>query len=288
MQAFHSNWTRPFFVRNPHMQYQIEPFELLTTALSALEWRKQNGSIRMICDTPARRYYESLGLCFLWDDGVFPLLDAVPEDVNAEAFWAAGKLYALAAMPSPCVMIDTDFICWKPVSGLLTRLDAAAIHREDILPSIYPAKTAFARTDGFPLEAFDWTVQPFNTALAYFGDDDFRRYYTDTAIRFMRCSPEADDVLTYMVFAEQRLLAMCARKEGIRIAALSDLPALFGGAQNGYFTHIWGFKQQMRENPALYEDFCRKCAARLQRDFPEAAERIAKAEELSPFFSQSF
>ena len=48
MQAFHSNWTRPFFVRNPHMEYRIEPFELLTTALSALEWRRENGSIRMI------------------------------------------------------------------------------------------------------------------------------------------------------------------------------------------------------------------------------------------------
>ena len=64
MQAFHSNWTRPFFIRNPHIEYRIEPFELLTTALSALEWRRENGSIRMICDTPAKRYYESLGLCF--------------------------------------------------------------------------------------------------------------------------------------------------------------------------------------------------------------------------------
>ena len=45
MQAFHSNWTRPFFIRNPHMEYRIEPFELLTTALSALEWRRENGSI---------------------------------------------------------------------------------------------------------------------------------------------------------------------------------------------------------------------------------------------------
>lgn len=51
MQAFHSNWTRPFFIRNPHIEYRIEPFELLTTALSALEWRRENGSIRMICDT---------------------------------------------------------------------------------------------------------------------------------------------------------------------------------------------------------------------------------------------
>ena len=29
----------------------------------------------------------------------------------------------------------------------------------------------------------------------------------------MRCSPDADDTLTYMVFAEQRLLAMCAEKK---------------------------------------------------------------------------
>ena len=101
MQAFHSNWTRPFFIRNPHMEYRIEPFELLTTALSALEWRRENGSIRMICDTPAKRYYESLGLCFLWDDGVYPLLDTMPEDINATAFWAAGKLYALSCVPLP-------------------------------------------------------------------------------------------------------------------------------------------------------------------------------------------
>ena len=284
MQAFHSNWTKPFFVRNPQVNYRIEPFELLTTALSALEWRRENGSIRMICDTPAERYYDSLGLCFLWDDGVYPLLDGIPEDINAEAFWAAGKLYALAAMPSPCVMIDTDFICWKPIAALLDGLDAAAIHREDIMPSIYPDQTAFSRTDGFPFNTFDWTVQPFNTALSCFGTDDFRRFYTDTAIRFMRCSPKADDALTYMVFAEQRLLAMCAQEKKIRTAALSDLPALFGGSQNGYFTHIWGFKQQMRENPALYEDFCRRCANRLKADFPEEAVRIAKVKALSPFF----
>ena len=182
-------------------------------------------------------------------------------------------------------MLDTDFICWKSISNLLDGPDTAAIHREDIMPSIYPDQTAFAKTEGFPLDSFDWTVQPFNTALAYFGNDEFRRYYTDTAIRFMRCSPDADDTLTYMVFAEQRLLAMCAEKKHAHAAALSDLPALFGGAQNGYFTHIWGFKQQMRENPKLYEDFCRRCAARLQKDFPEESKTIANIAELSPFFA---
>ena len=284
LRAFHSNWTRPFFVRGADRPYAVEPFELLTTALSALAWRRENGPIRMICDSEAERYYESLGLCFLWDEGVHPLLDAVPQDVNAMAFWAAGKLYALSAMPSPCVMIDTDFVCWKPLSPLVEGLDAAAIHREDIMPDIYPSPAAFPQTHGFDFAALDWSVQPLNTALAYFGDDAFRRYYTDTAIRFIRSSPGADDVLTYMVFAEQRLLAMCAAKRQARVKALSDLPALFGGAQQGYFTHIWGFKQQMRDEAALYEDFCRRCVARLRRDFPDAAARIARVPALTRYF----
>ena len=284
LRAFHSNWTRPFFARSPDRPYTVEPFELLTTALSALAWRRENGPIRMICDTEAKRYYDTLGLSFLWDEGVHPLLDTMPKDVNPMAFWAAGKLYAMAAMPCPCVMIDTDFICWKPLAPILKGLDAAAIHREDIMPDIYPDARAFTQTHGFDFSGFDWTVQPFNTALCYLADDGFRRYYTDTAIRFIRSSPNADDVLTYMVLAEQRLLAMCAAKKGIRAAALSDLEALFTGAQQGYFTHIWGFKQQMRDEPALYEDFCRRCAARLRRDFPEPPNRSPPYPPLPPFF----
>ncbi len=284
LRAFHSTWTRPFFVRGPERPYTIEPFELLTTALSALMWRKENGPIRMICDSIAKEYYDTQGLSFLWDEGVHPLLDMIPEDINPMAFWAGGKLYALASMPSPCVMIDTDFIVWKPVMPLLKGLDAAAIHREDITPDIYPGAEAFVKTRGFPLYAFDWSVRPLNTALSYFGNDEFRHYYVDNAISFMRSSPDADNVLIYMVFAEQRLLAMCAEKKKARIRALSELSKLFGDEQNGYYTHIWGFKQQMRDEPLLYEDFCRRCASRLWRDFPEEAKRIADVPSISKYF----
>lgn len=285
LRAFHINWTKPFFARNPGGTYAIEPFELFSTALSALCWRRENGPIRMICDQKAARHYNALGLSFLWDEGVYPLLDAVPDDVDPTAFWAAGKLFALSAMPAPCVMLDTDFIVWKSLASLLTDCDIAAIHREDIMPDIYPGAEAFSHTHGFDLAAFDWAVRPLNTALTYFADDAFRRYYTDTAIHFMQCTPDADDVLTYMVFAEQRLLAMCAAKQNVRAAALSDLPALFGGGQEGYFTHIWGFKQQMRDEPALYEDFCRRCAARLTQDFPAEARCIAAVPSLSAYFA---
>ena len=284
MRAFHINWTRPFFARNPGAAYQIEPFELLTSALSALCWRRTNGSIAMICDSEAQRYYESLGLLFLWDGGVHPLLDTIPANVNAVPFWAAGKLFALSTVPAPCVMIDTDFIVWKNITSLLDGLDVAAIHSEDIGSDIYPGPEALRAAKGFDFSVFDWTVRPLNTALCYMGDDAFRKYYADTAIDFMRRAKGADDVLTYMVFAEQRLLAMCAAKKNVRTAALSDLPALFGGSQQGYFTHVWGFKQQMHNEPALYDDFCRRCAARLLRDEPDAAKRIAAVPTLTQYF----
>ena len=131
MRGFHVNWTRPFAVRAPGMPYAVEPFELLTTALSALFWRRENGSICMVCDSRAAEYYASLGLDFLWDDGMHPLLDAMPDDINATAFWAAGKLYAVAAMKAPCVMLDTDLICWKNIDALLDGADAAAIRKTE-------------------------------------------------------------------------------------------------------------------------------------------------------------
>lgn len=283
MQAFHINWTRPFFVRNSDSPYFVEPFELLTTALSALSWRRHNGSILMICDRQAAHYYQTLGLSFLWDGGIHPLLDAIPEDINPMAFWAAGKLFALSAVAAPCVMIDTDFIVWKSISELFTGCDAAAIHREELSPQIYPGPEAFTKVRRFDLHAYDWSVQPLNTALVFLGNDSFRRYYTDAAITFMRSAPAADDVLTYMVFAEQRLFAMCAKKQNIHVKALGDLSELFGGGQQ-YFTHVWGFKQQMRDSSDLYDNFCLRCATRLRRDYPEAVSALSSVPTLTKFF----
>ena len=37
---------------------------------------------------------------------------------------------------------------------------------------------------------------------------------------------------------------------------------------------------------SVYEDFCRRCAARLRRDFPDEAERIARVPVLGVFFER--
>lgn len=284
MQAFVSNWTRPYAVRCPDRPYQMTDFDLLTTVLSALVWRRENGSIRMITDDTGEQYYRSLGLTDLWDGGIFTYLNDIPSTIDPCTFWAAGKLYALAATPAPCVMLDTDFIVWHSLSEHWHR-PLAVIHREALNPAIYPAPSAFvlAPSYHFPTN-WNWHEPACNTALTYFGNDTLRKTYVGQAMDFMQAA-RGRDGLIYMVFAEQRLLAMCAQACGVPIHAFSTEQDLFQGNQRD-FTHIWGFKQAMREQPVLHELFCQKCAARIRKDFPIYANICQTIPQLQPYFQQ--
>lgn len=284
MQAFVSNWTRPYAVRCPDRPYQMMDFDLLTTVLSALVWRRENGSIRMITDDTGAQYYRSLGLTDLWDGGIFTYLNDIPSTIDPCTFWAAGKLYALAATPAPCVMLDTDFIVWHSLSEHWHR-PLAVIHREALNPAIYPAPSAFvlAPSYHFPTN-WNWHEPACNTALTYFGNDTLRKTYVGQAMDFMQAA-RGRDGLIYMVFAEQRLLAMCAQACGVPIHAFSTEQDLFQGNQRD-FTHIWGFKQAMQEQPVLHELFCQKCAARIRKDFPIYANICQTIPQLQPYFQQ--
>lgn len=284
MKAFVSNWTRPYAVRCPDRPYQMTDFDLLTTVLSALVWRRENGSIRMITDDTGAQYYRSLGLTDLWDGGIFTYLNDIPSTIDPCTFWAAGKLYALAATPAPCVMLDTDFIVWHSLSEHWHR-PLAVIHREALNPAIYPAPSAFvlAPSYHFPTN-WNWHEPACNTALTYFGNDTLRKTYVGQAMDFMRAA-RGRDGLIYMVFAEQRLLAMCAQACGVPIHAFSTEQDLFQGNQRD-FTHIWGFKQAMQEQPVLHELFCQKCAARIRKDFPIYANICQTIPQLQPYFQQ--
>ena len=89
-----------------------------------------------------------------------------------------------------------------------------------------------------------------------------------------------------MVCAEQRLLAMCAESLGIPIDALSTTEALFSQDQKD-FTHTWGFKQAMAEYPQLRKAFCRKCARRIRRDFPEYTRICSNIPVLRNYFTEA-
>lgn len=278
MNAIHINWTKPF-MNKFNRPYDVEDFEILTTILSALKWREKNGSITMITDSVGKEYYEKTGLDVIWDS-VENVLDDV--DVNPDVFWAAGKIFALSRQEAPVAMIDTDFIVWETINPD-SLSDVTVIHYEDLYPDVYPPKEHFNMKDYSFDEDFDWRLKACNTAFCVIKNNDLLKYYTEQSIKFMRNTDEKDDRLTYMVFAEQRLLPMCAKKLNKSVAAFSDLKRLFENGEN-CFTHTWGMKQQMRDNGALRYDFCRRCINRIVHEYPHMYGIMKNIDNLKQYF----
>ena len=153
------------------------------------------------------------------------------------------------------------------------------------MPDIYPDADTLHTHRPFDFTIFDWTVLPTNTALSWFADAAFTNTYTQTALDFMCAASPADHHLTYMVFAEQRLLPMLAKQHGLSICSLMEFPELFSSGQD-WFTHIWGFKQQMHQSkhlaPMSFADAVQNVCKTL---FHQPRSILCQLSELSDYFN---
>ena len=255
---------------------RLAEFEILTMALSALEWRAHNGLVTLVTDGIGASWVRTHHLEAVWsgiDEGLTAMADAPIDEV---VYWAAGKLFALRRQTTPCVLLDLDFIVWHPLDFTRYGTGVAAIHSEDLQPHLYPPPETFCLQDGYALpDGLDTAVRPINGALVYHGDVGFAQRYAQAAIDFMEhTAPGEGDNLPYMLFAEQRLLPMLAAKEGRPVYEIAPLHELFGRQKT--FTHVWGYKDTLRRDERAREAFTAKLRRRLAKDFPEAAAEITK------------
>ena len=281
MQAFHSFWTAPNRLRGG--EAALPDYELLTMMLSALEWRKHNGPIRMLTDSAGADYFRRSGLDRLWSEPIGTALDEMDPALDPAAFWAAGKLEALGRVSAPCVMLDTDLVIWKNLDNRLTGAVVAA-HREELDPGVYPDPLAAFEMSpdyAFPAE-WDFTLPAANTAFLYMPDEGLKTYYIQEAFRFMAAlqNRELSPTVT-MCFAEQRVLPMCAAARGFELWPLLDQYDL--DAQD-LATHLWGAKRELAAEPERRVSYCLGCVMRLLRDFPEWEETLARNPQTAHYY----
>lgn len=254
LKAIHVNWTKPAAVdKGAGWQYTVEDYDILSTILSALLWRKLNGPIKLYTDTFGRNYYESLGMTDLWNGGIdTEVLDNIPNDIPADIFWAGAKLYAIQNESCPFVMMDTDLMVWQSISSFIKEHKIMAFHPETMKQydgSYLPYDLLKKPPKYTPDAGWDWNQNPVNTALTYFSNDkdakSFKSYYTQSAIKFMRGNTERPkEMVSQMVFAEQRLFAMCAKARFGKVPTFLAFPE----EEDRPFTHIWGNKAYARDN----------------------------------------
>jgi hypothetical protein len=256
--------TLPFYAKTQNGKFKAERFELYCAAISSLTRRRDGDTTEMHVDSEGAEYIRALGISGLWNE-VFVSIPDDFEGINPLMFWAAGKLFALRKTPAPVLMLDTDFIAWK-LPEFSDRIVAA--HREELMPDIYPPADYFRMKKGYIFNgAYNYSAKPLNTAFLYLPDDEIRQYYVNSATCFMKSAEDCGDYLCYMVYAEQRLLSMCAEHLKRGVDTVLDWDKLRFPQRN--YTHLWGAKQVMRENKGECERFCEKCRNRIRRDFPE-------------------
>ena len=267
VQALHINWTKPFRTCNNNAAYFVDDFELLTTILSSLLWKRYNGPIKLYTDSIGYDYYDKLGLLNLWDSVDVDTLNRIPESIDPEIFWAAAKLFAIRNEKGPVVMMDTDLLVWKTLDEL-KKEKIVAFHRESLNIDCYIPYEFLKKREGYQIDSqFDWSVSPCNTALTYFNDDTFKNFYTETAIDFMTDNKERPmEMISQMVFAEQRLFSMCAEKLGLHPHTF--LPFEYNGECDD-FTHLWGAKGIARTDESFHKELCTSLVNAIHREFEE-------------------
>jgi hypothetical protein len=231
--------------------------------LSALSWRKKNGAIIMACDGNVAEYLYRTGVSAVWDY-IETIIPNDMEGINPLMFWAGAKLIALREISAPLAMIDLDFIVWKKLKFGEAII---AAHREDLYYDVYPPLSYFQMKNGYTFRRdYNEDVLPLNTAFLYLPEEDFKQYYVNMSIEFMKSAKDTDDFLCYMVFAEQRLLAILADLLKQQTEVLLDKDKLF--LPQDSFTHLWGAKRIMRGDKSEEDKFCKRCADRIKNEYP--------------------
>ena len=294
MKAIHALATSPsanHYCRRSETSYDQEDFEILTTIMSTLTWRTHNGSIRLFTDKGGHEFYERLDLLDLWDAGVgVTLLEATSPHINCNVFWSFGKLVALRSEMAPCCVLDADMIVWRDIRPLIRR-PVMTLHRESLLFPAYVGREQLTSPPGFDWRGLDWSAVPCSAAFLVFLDDGLRQAYAERALSFMIDNPiqaeSGGSVPLHPIFAEQRLLAMCAKARNVDIGEfLRDVfgHELHDGTKNTHFTHLWNAKSRLFNNPAESRSLCRKYASRISLDYPGTAARLAKMKRFRPYF----
>ena len=257
--------------------FGIPFFELACLALSAVMWRKLNGPIKFYVDQEGYDWFKERDLLGLWDSVDNETVEAIPEEINQNVFWASAKLFALRQERKPVAMVDTDLIVWIPLERRLKGSRLTVLHREDLAECYLPGFLLKTR-EGYQFDPdWDWTARPCNTAFAWFGDAGFKDRYLDAAIDFMWNNKErAMENVSQMVFAEQRILAMQAVKERVQIHTLVNDPFQ---RDNEIFTHLWGAKNIARNDPEQCGLLVKALMNKLRSASPEMYEKLRVLQE---------
>ena len=270
MLGIHAFWSKPTLTgtQGHHLtgvdRFKMYDFELIHFILSALFYKKLNGSIHLYTDTIFADYIENLKLTSVWDDidtskhEEFSLLD-----INSTTNWTGFKTWLLHKIPAPFLLIDHDNLIFTKIPTELFDTSVRFAHLEDINPYYYPNKDKLDCGEFIFDKNWDWSLDVANTCLLYFKENEFKDKYSLKAMEFEKNNHPEDLHLAEVqyLFADQRLLVMMLEEQNIDYGTFSNnkftpqgnIPDFTSVSNDPLlskvgFDHTWGYKHHLKKN----------------------------------------
>ncbi len=328
MNGCHVYWTKPArtgtfsYHHKGSKKFSLDNLELIQLIVSALTWRKLNGDVFLYTDFHGFQYLEGLDLLDVWTSVDYEKLTSFEkEGVDERFYWTAAKTWMLGEIDLPFCFIDHDLVVFDRIEEWMWESDCRVHHLEFPDPEYYPAKECYFTPKGYEFNpSWRWDTMIPNSSLLFFRNDSFRKYYRKEALRFQknngRLGNTQQSAINYL-FADQRLIAMCALEKGIRLETFINEvatiqyphpargwpnipnrpetdemlgipewlinPRNFDPRKKLRIEHLWVAKKFVLGNPQLHRKFIDHKAQYVRQHFPEFAAKVESAlEKQSP------
>jgi len=153
----------------------------------------------------------------------------------------------------------------------------------------YAANHADLAQFGFTGPEWNWSLHPLNQGVLLIRPRELMRLYAQTATRFMsrysrfyleRVAAGQPPPLRHgdaVLFAEQRLLVMCAHQLGLPVHPLARLDPVSGHLARGEpCTHLWLSKEYYRYCAEARINLCNHLLQRLEHEHPESRRTLER------------
>ena len=197
------------------------------------------------------------------------MLDRIPNSYDPSIFYNAGRIFAIQAETTPFTVLDTDMLVWQPLRPLIGDKYVMGLHPEPLAKyqRYYPEQDQLMKKAGWAAPGgWNWSVDPINTAITFFGNSGPTNYYVQQALQFMGGNNgRTSDMDSPMRFVDRRMFAMCMK--AITSAASTFLAS--DTEEGKPFTHIWGANPTARDNENINRQICTELVKIIKTHFAD-------------------
>ncbi|MCX8074027.1 MAG: hypothetical protein N2749_00370 [Clostridia bacterium] len=267
-------------------------YMLATLCLSALQWRKTNGTITLHTDSNFYQVLEKKGFIGFWDS-VERTLDNISEKmprIDHAVFWSAAKFYCYSLHKAPFACIDTDIIVWNKLN-LNPKHSLIFTHWESIEQGDknYPGRPKIIVDPSYDFNECENVIKKgINMSVTIFLNEKFKNMFTDEAVKFMLKSGRKFDgsyATPEILYMEQVLPVELATKYRFSISPLIQCiwsPKQFKFTmqdkkrdwifnkfdQDQVCTHLWFHKNYIEKNEEARKEYMNELIHVFKKDFP--------------------